>query len=64
MTGIARLSVEFVRLNPKVLWGLTPAQIISVVLMVVGVGGVVYLLRIKPPDPSPSPSGPSPSASG
>jgi prolipoprotein diacylglyceryltransferase len=49
MTGIARLSVEFVRLNPKVLWGLTPAQIISVVLMVVGVAGIAYLLRSKSP---------------
>ena len=47
MTGMARLSVEFVRLNPRVLWGLTSAQLISVVLMVVGVGGVVYLLRTR-----------------
>ena len=49
MTGIARLAVEFVRLNPKVLWGFTPAQIISVVLMGVGVAGIAYLLRSKSP---------------
>ena len=47
MTGIARLSVEFVRLNPKVLWGLTAAQFISVLLMAVGVAGVVYLLTAR-----------------
>lgn len=43
MAGIARLSVEFVRLNPKVLWGLTSAQVISVLLIAAGAAGVVYL---------------------
>jgi phosphatidylglycerol:prolipoprotein diacylglycerol transferase len=29
LTGIARFMVEFIRLNPKVLWGLTNAQLAS-----------------------------------
>ena len=45
MTGLARFSVEFLRLNPKVLWGYTAAQTISVILMLVGAGGVIYLRR-------------------
>jgi phosphatidylglycerol:prolipoprotein diacylglycerol transferase len=29
LTGIVRFMVEFIRLNPKVLWGLTNAQLAS-----------------------------------
>ncbi len=36
LSGIARLTVEFLRLNPELLFGLTQAQLISVVLIIVG----------------------------
>jgi phosphatidylglycerol---prolipoprotein diacylglyceryl transferase len=43
--GIERLAVEFVRLNPRILLGLSEAQLISIVMMVVGAGGVILLAR-------------------
>jgi len=45
LTGIARFLVEFIRINPKVLYGMTNAQIVSLACIV---GGVVLLLRKKP----------------
>lgn len=36
LAGLARFMVEFVRINPRVLWGLSEAQLISIVMMVVG----------------------------
>jgi phosphatidylglycerol---prolipoprotein diacylglyceryl transferase len=36
LTGIARFLVEFIRINPRVLWGLTNAQLVSIVCIVVG----------------------------
>jgi phosphatidylglycerol---prolipoprotein diacylglyceryl transferase len=44
LTGIARFLVEFIRLNPKVLYGLTNAQIVSLACIV---GGIVLVLRTK-----------------
>ncbi len=47
LLGASRLTVEFWRINPRVLWGLSEAQIISASMMVVGVvalhltGGIV-----------------------
>jgi phosphatidylglycerol:prolipoprotein diacylglycerol transferase len=43
-TGIARFLVEFIRINPKVLYGLTNAQIVSMLSMVLG---FTLLWRIK-----------------
>ena len=40
LTGAARLLVEFIRLNPKIFIGLSEAQVISVVLIILGI--VVY----------------------
>lgn len=40
--GIERLSVEFIRLNPRLLFGLSEAQLISVVMIIAGTIGVVY----------------------
>jgi phosphatidylglycerol---prolipoprotein diacylglyceryl transferase len=37
LTGIARFLVEFIRLNPRVLWGLTNAQIVSIVFIAAGI---------------------------
>jgi len=36
MTGVARFMVEFVRINPRVLWGLSEAQLISLLMIVAG----------------------------
>jgi phosphatidylglycerol:prolipoprotein diacylglycerol transferase len=38
LSGTVRLLVEFVRIEPRVLWGLTQAQLFSVVLLIAGVG--------------------------
>jgi phosphatidylglycerol---prolipoprotein diacylglyceryl transferase len=34
--GAARFMVEFVRINPRVLWGLSEAQIISLLMIAAG----------------------------
>ena len=36
LSGAARFVIEFVRVNPTVVWGLSSAQVTSVVLIVVG----------------------------
>jgi phosphatidylglycerol:prolipoprotein diacylglycerol transferase len=36
LSGAARFLVEFVRVNPRVLFGLTEAQLVSLALMIVG----------------------------
>jgi phosphatidylglycerol:prolipoprotein diacylglycerol transferase len=44
LTGAARFLVEFIRINPRVLFGLTNAQVVSLVSIVVG---IVLMVRIK-----------------
>lgn len=36
LAGVARFAVEFVRINPRVLWGFSEAQLISVVMIAIG----------------------------
>jgi len=36
LTGVARFLVEFIRINPRVLWGLTNAQIVGILCAVAG----------------------------
>ncbi len=43
--GIERFTVEFIRLNPRLLFGLSEAQLISIVLMAVGLAGYIYLTK-------------------
>ena len=43
-TGIARFLVEFIRINPKVFYGLTNAQVVSLLSIVLG---FALLVRIK-----------------
>ncbi len=47
--GIERFLIEIIRLNPKLLFGLTEAQLISVVMVVVGSLGFIYLTRRNKP---------------
>jgi phosphatidylglycerol:prolipoprotein diacylglycerol transferase len=47
MISIERFSVEFIRLNPRLLFGLSEAQLISVGLFTVGVVGTIYYASNK-----------------
>lgn len=48
LAGVERFAVEFIRLNPVVAFGLTEAQIVSLVLMVIGCSGIVGARFIAP----------------
>ena len=41
-TGVPRLLVEFIRTNPKLIVGLTQAQVISIVLIIAALTGFAY----------------------
>ena len=43
--SIERFSIEFIRLNPRLLFGLSEAQLISVGLFIVGVIGIIYFAK-------------------
>ncbi|MCL5033794.1 MAG: prolipoprotein diacylglyceryl transferase [Bacteroidetes bacterium] len=43
LAGTERLLVEFIRLNPRLLFGLSEAQLISVVLIALGIAGLSYI---------------------
>ncbi len=45
LAGIERFSVEFLRLNPRIAFGLSEAQLIALGLMVVGLVGLNYLRK-------------------
>lgn len=45
LAGLARFLVEFIRLNQRVLWGLSDAQLLSMVMMAVGLVWGATLLR-------------------
>ena len=47
LAGIERFSIEFIRLNPRYLFGLTEAQLISVVMMIAGLVGLNYFSKHK-----------------
>lgn len=48
MAGSARFLIEFIRLNPNFLFGLTEAQFIAIILVLAGCVGLIYF--IKHPD--------------
>ncbi len=43
LAGSARLAVEFIRLNPRLLFGLSEAQLLSSVMILAGIVGFFYL---------------------
>jgi phosphatidylglycerol:prolipoprotein diacylglycerol transferase len=45
--SIARFSVEFIRLNPRIAFGLSEAQLISIGLFTVGIIGIIYYAKKK-----------------
>ncbi len=46
LTGIARFLVEFIRINPRVLWGMTNAQLASLGAVVFGFG-LILMTRAR-----------------
>jgi phosphatidylglycerol:prolipoprotein diacylglycerol transferase len=42
LSGLARFLVEFIRINPRLYWGMSNAQVASIGSMVVGVGLIVW----------------------
>ena len=52
LASVFRFSIEFMRLNPRLLFGLSEAQLFSVVLLLVAVTGIAYLAK-KPDTPTP-----------
>jgi phosphatidylglycerol:prolipoprotein diacylglycerol transferase len=46
LTGIARFLVEFIRINPRILWGMTNAQLASLGAIVFGFG-LIMLARAR-----------------
>ncbi|MFP5230246.1 MAG: prolipoprotein diacylglyceryl transferase family protein, partial [Acidobacteriota bacterium] len=42
LTGIARFLVEFIRINPRVLWGMSNAQLASLGAIVFGFGLILF----------------------
>ncbi len=45
LTGLARFLVEFIRRNPRVLWGMSNAQAASAVSAIVGIGVIWWAAR-------------------
>ena len=45
MSTVFRFAVEFLRLNPRLLWGLSEAQLVAIPLFFVGLGGMILLDR-------------------
>jgi phosphatidylglycerol:prolipoprotein diacylglycerol transferase len=45
LSSVFRFSVEFLRLNPRLLFGLSEAQLVSIPLFVAGLLIMVYLDR-------------------
>ena len=48
LSGIARFLVEFIRRNPKVLWGLSNAQLASAGSILVGAAIVIWSATRRP----------------
>lgn len=49
LAGLERFAVEFLRLNPRILFGLSEAQLIAVGLMVIGAIGWFFLSKQREP---------------
>ena len=44
-TGVSRFLIEIIRINPRYVFGLSEAQIISVILILIGIVGIIYLRK-------------------
>lgn len=45
LAGLERFLVEFIRLNPRLMFGLSEAQLIAALLIAVGAGGFMFIRR-------------------
>ena len=45
--GTMRLLVEIIRINPRILFGLTEAQIISIIIIIFGFTGIYFIKKAK-----------------
>jgi phosphatidylglycerol:prolipoprotein diacylglycerol transferase len=45
LSGIARFLVEFIRINPKIYWGMSNAQVASIGSVIAGVGLIIWARR-------------------
>ncbi len=45
LSGVFRFAIEFMRLNPRLLAGLTEAQLFSIVVIIAGAGGIALIDR-------------------
>jgi len=45
--GSSRLMIEFIRLNPRILFGLSEAQLISIILIMIGFIGLKFLPKFQ-----------------
>jgi phosphatidylglycerol:prolipoprotein diacylglycerol transferase len=50
LTGTARFLVEFIRRNPKVLWGLSNEQLTCIVGVVLGIALLWWVYRRPAPE--------------
>jgi phosphatidylglycerol:prolipoprotein diacylglycerol transferase len=53
LTGLARFLVEFIRRNPKILWGLSNAQLASAGASIVGIVLMAFLAK-RPVESAPA----------
>jgi phosphatidylglycerol:prolipoprotein diacylglycerol transferase len=56
LSGVARFVVEEIRLNPDVIGTLSQAQLISIVLVLIGIAGLITSMRRRPAAPAPLPT--------
>jgi len=45
LSGAARFAVEFIRLNPRIYWGMSNAQVASLASIIIGIGLLFYAMR-------------------
>ncbi len=45
LSGIARFLVEFIRINPKIYWGMSNAQVASIGSVIAGLGLILWARR-------------------
>jgi phosphatidylglycerol:prolipoprotein diacylglycerol transferase len=43
LTGVARFSIEFIRTNPVIAFGMTQSQLISILFIITGAAGLIFL---------------------
>ena len=50
LSGVARFLVEFIRINPRIYWGMSNAQVASIGSVLLGIGLILWARRRAPVD--------------